>query len=259
MMCLVSDFSHCIDATAEELFKGMSFILTQGTRPRSIGQDHYMETETEESELNTSAATDAADIKAPTFNRANLKKTIEEHGGTVLATFPGSKRPLPKELIILSDRCCETMKFLLAITYGYPRLNFLWVEHSVAQKSKLGMNNYFLPVGYSELKRCEIEQNEVGCLRDLLKGKNVLVTSNSVEFLEDWKQLLGRLGASVCSRAKGRMDKTLPKVDLVVSDREAPKGVVGDAKKKEIPVVSSKWIIQSLINGQRLNYASFLV
>lgn len=236
------------------LFNGMHFLLTQGTR-LDIENDDYLETETEED----SDHYQSLEEDCNRFSRSELRNLISENGGTVLDAFPGSKEVIPKELIVLSDRACETMTFLLAVTYGFPRVNYLWVKDSVMQNKSLDMRNYFLPVGKSKVpgRLRVVECHEIGSLKTLMKEKNILITSKSFDFISDWKQLLTRLGADVCSRTKGRIDRMLRSVDIVVADSESPETVIKDAVRKEIPIVSSKWIMQSLINGEVLDTAMF--
>ena len=38
-----------------------------------------------------------------------------------------------------------------------------------------------------------------------------------------------------------------------------PHTIITDAKRKEVPVVSSDWIIETLINGQQVNKGQFLI
>ena len=67
------------------------------------------------------------------------------------------------------------------------------------------------------------------------------------------------MGASVSSRSQGCLDKTLPALDLIIADTEAPPNILKDATKKNIPVVSALWIIQSIINGKRLSVEKFKI
>lgn len=103
-----------------------------------------------------------------------------DHGGKVLDSFPGEKRPLlpQSELIVLSDGARETMSFLSAITYGYQRIHYQWIQDSIQLEKLMPRKNYLLPLGYSSILKREVEQSEKSkSLTHLLEGKNVLVTS----------------------------------------------------------------------------------
>ena len=69
-----------------------------------------------------------------------------------------------------------------------------------------------------------VDPHEVEKRTDLLKGYNVLVTGGAEEgqqFVDDWRPLLTRLGGTVCVKvgAKGKMDRTMRTVDIVMADR----------------------------------------
>lgn len=222
------------------------------------------ESEMEESELDTTSEQPSSE---PKFDKSSLKQTILKHGGKVLDSFPGVKEPIPNDLIILSDRSCRTMTYLLAITYGYRKISFQWIHDCISYKVKdplnnteVNINNYTLPIGYSNVADMEIEQHESPDQTSLLKGKNLVLTSTEENFLADWKPLLTRLGASVCSpTARGKISKGWKKIDLVIADGNRPENVVSEAKKLGIVVVSTKWVIESLVKGEVVNTASYLV
>ncbi len=181
----------------EDLFKGMVFLLTQGTRPP---YDAYggPETETEEdSELNRST-TSTNMLSEPPFERSLIRRKIIEHGGKILSAFPGEKRSsVPAQLIVVSDCPCETMTFLLAITYAFPRVSHQWVLHSAAQRRRLDLKDYYLAVGFSPSKGRMMEHHEVQGMSTLLKGRHVLLASASEEWTKDWKVILMRMDAAV--------------------------------------------------------------
>jgi len=80
------------------------------------------------------------------------------------------------------------------------------------------------------------------------------------EFISDWTPLLTRLGASVSARAKdGKLDRSTRTVALVVADRppHALYALVNDARERGLPVVTARWIVQSVINGRSLSFGSF--
>ena len=154
------------------------------------------------------------------------------------------------------------MTFLMGIAYGFMRINYHWVNHSLSEGRLMDRNNYVVPMGYSKIKEAEVENHEVRVkLTGLMKNTNVLLASKEETFCEDWKPLLTRLGASVCSRTKGKIDRSLPKIDVLIADEgsNVPEGLVKDARSKDVPVVSSEWVIQCLINGSLVSKTSFIL
>ena len=73
----------------------------------------------------------------PKFNRKDLKKKIQDNGGQVLTKFPGEKEKIPEHVIVISDRMCRTMTYLLSIAYGFERVNFMWIQNCITAKELL--------------------------------------------------------------------------------------------------------------------------
>ena len=88
-------------------------------------------------------------------------------------------------MILISDRACRTMTYLLSITYGYERINFAWIEDCVTSKKLFSRKNYSLAVGFSKECAGQIENNvheknvakfvDGKSLRNLFKDEHYLV------------------------------------------------------------------------------------
>ena len=90
-----------------------------------------MESETEDDDE------EVEKIEENKFNRKELIKKIEDNGGKVLKKFPGDKEKIPEHVILISDRMCETMTYLLSIAYGFERVNFMWILNCTTAKELL--------------------------------------------------------------------------------------------------------------------------
>ena len=90
-----------------------------------------MESETEDDDE------EVEKIEENKFNRKELVKKIEDNGGKVLKKFPGDKEKIPEHVILISDRMCGTMTYLLSIAYGFERVNFMWIHNCTTAKELL--------------------------------------------------------------------------------------------------------------------------
>ena len=218
------------------LFKGMNFVLTQGTRPAPVEESNKdLNTSlTSALESETEPEPDVAGTSSSSqFVRSALSKTITDnggksvrpflstlyktnvvctflHSGTVLSEFPGAKSPILAGLIVVSDRHCSTMTYLLGVAYKFKILSHLWVSQCVSEQKILPSESYLLPVGYSKIEKRTIEQAErnvnlKNTKKDLFTDLHLLLTSKRHEFGADWKPLLARLGASVSFRSQGKI------------------------------------------------------
>ena len=245
--------------TASKLFKDMVFVLTQGSHPdlnTSVTSNLESETEPETHEPSTSTNG---------FDRPHVKRLILENGGTVLDEFPGPKAPVVPGLIIVSDRHCLTMTYLLGVSYKFRCISYLWILQSVDQQKLLQIESYFLPVGFSQVDKRMIEQSErsanlTRAKKGLFNNLHFLLTSTRLEFGNDWKPLLTRLGASVSFRSQGKLDRNLKLVNVIIADcpENAPASVVDNAMEKAIPIVTTGWVIESLISGNRVPFEQFI-
>eukprot|EP00095_Tigriopus_kingsejongensis_P010633 maker-scaffold1028_size131186-snap-gene-0.56 protein:Tk10633 transcript:maker-scaffold1028_size131186-snap-gene-0.56-mRNA-1 annotation:"PREDICTED: uncharacterized protein LOC593800" len=234
---------------SKPLFKGMKFLLTQGTKSTVS----HIDTETDDGSDHDQSGT----IVEDSFNKREIRRVLEQNGGTVLKSFPGAHQNVPKELLIISERECKTMSFLLSLAYGFPRINFKWVLDSVREHDPLPIKHYHLPVGVSRLNGLVVEHRQ-GNLFELFKGQTILLACSNSQLNDDWKPLLNRLGGHVCSKTKGKIDRKLPKLDVVVAEAPSPADLISDAQSKNIPVVNTEWVIQSLIHGSLIDKATFL-
>ena len=76
---------------------------------------------------------------------------------------------------------------------------------------------------------------------------------------QDWKPILLRIGASVSVRTQGKLDKSLKKIDVIIGNSTPPSSIVKDAMEKDMFVVTSKWIVQCLINGEVIPHGEYLI
>ena len=88
------------------------------------------------------------------------------------------------------------MKYLLGVVHGFQLINFQWVLDCVSLRSKLPLQNYLLPIGFSKVDNRMVEPNDKALnLRNLfVDGKNkklhVLVAAIDKHFIADWKPVL---------------------------------------------------------------------
>lgn len=167
-------------------------------------------------------------------------------------------------ILLISNTYCRTAKFIQCLAAGIPIVSFQWVISSCRQKKALSWKQYLLPAG--ELESGDLtEQNishEEGILgpRQLLTGERIfLATSTNREFSSLWQPLLDTTGAKVRVKParSGNLNRVLDKsTTVVVGDSTIPEEELRRAEQLGIPVVSTQWVIQSLIAGKRFIYSN---
>ena len=97
------------------IFKGMVFLLTQG---KNVPTDENSQNELESAMEEEKEEEEENEMSTLEFNKKRVRKLLTEYGGKVLDKFPGDKDKIPAKVILISDRYCKTMTYLLAIAYG---------------------------------------------------------------------------------------------------------------------------------------------
>ena len=101
-------------ASNQMIFKGMVFLLTQG---KNVPKDEYSNNEFE-SAMEEEEEEEENEMSILEFDKKRIRKLLTEFGGKVLDKFPGDKDKIQPNIILISDRYCKTMTYLLAIAYG---------------------------------------------------------------------------------------------------------------------------------------------
>ncbi|XP_045106114.1 TP53-binding protein 1-like isoform X2 [Portunus trituberculatus] len=170
-------------------------------------------------------------------------------------------------LLLISNTHCRTAKYIQCLASGVPIVSFQWVINSCKQNKALPWKLYLLPSGEQESGEvCEqnlLEEEEGGFLmrRYLLSGQRIFLgSSDNSEFCPLWQPLLDSAGAKVRVRPRtGNLNRVLDKsMTLVVGDSSLPQDEEQRARQLGLPVVSTEWVIQSLIQGTQLSHESFL-
>lgn len=221
----------------------------------------------------------------PPFDKEHLKQQIMRGGGKVIESYtdaemilaqqgrpliskqtPKSKKPAghpSSTVLLISNTHCRTSKYIQCLAAGIPIVSFQWVINSSAQDRCMDWRLYLLPSGENESGET-MEQNlipEEGFQSgppSVLEGELVfLATSANKEFNSLWQPILTMAGADVRVKpAKtGNLSRVLVKaMTVVVADATIPEKELQRAQQLNIPVVSTEWVIQSLIAGKRLGY-----
>jgi len=268
--------------TDPDIFQGMCFILTQSKYSMPM-------TDQDDSEAESEAGERSKGLK---FDKSKLRTAITQGGGRVLQDFPSQEDladTVNEEVVTIADRMCLTMNYLLSLAHLVPVVSFMYIYDCVNAGRCLPYRPaYLLPAGTSSLLMMDVEQGQ-DCRRDLqingcilpsppatstrlsnkskevevskkiLSGLHVLVLTKDKGFADDWQSVLNSIGARVTKRtSEGSRLAQIRVPDVVVTDSTAPQALAEDLRKGgDIPVVSTSWAIQCIINNARVAYDNF--
>ncbi|KAH9518556.1 hypothetical protein Btru_017131 [Bulinus truncatus] len=229
-----------------KIFEGMKFVLTHyektaqhRSEEKRLLQDSSLDTSTDE---NTDLESDV-----PLFVKEQIESLITQGGGAVLTSFEDVSMSSNEKLFLIASEHQRTFKYLQALAAGVPVVSHQWVLHSVEKNSLQPLKAYNLPAGISLEKRKIIEETK-GCIG--LEKLTTLVVSTNTEFTKSWTSILKCARCNIISKLPASANKYDPGVDVVVADSTCPVSVVNKCHRLNIPLVSSEWIVQCLINGE---------
>ncbi|GAB1600737.1 uncharacterized protein LOC115210622 isoform X2 [Argonauta hians] len=231
------------------LFKGMNFLLTYTERTREqILIDKRLLQESSESSAYPSSSDAEAEPKVP-FDKNHLRMQLEAGGGTVFKCWQNDFLDPHKTCFVVSSSYQRTVKYLEGLAAGIPCISHLWIRDCCKEETTLDYRSYILQAGINIIKKCLMESKMIArCLEDL----EILVTSNQNEFVSNWSEILTIAGCRV--RKKLKTKGSNESLDAIITDASCSPEIIQQAENHHIPLLSSEWVIQCLIHGQKIAY-----
>ncbi|KAG7271757.1 hypothetical protein CRUP_032660, partial [Coryphaenoides rupestris] len=181
----------------------------------------------------------------------NKLASDDDHEAEYVETAPYNKGYTESQL--QADQHCRTRKYLLCLASGVPCVSHIWVRDCCKEGKLLNYRNYLLPAGMGPDE--QIVEWHPHC-KPFESLKVLLVFGESEEL---WVQLLTLSGASTVRHYQADKDSSdIPagKFDVVVTDGACPPPVEKSVASQKVPLVSTEWLIQSVICGELLGYRS---
>ncbi|XP_059151346.1 uncharacterized protein LOC131937745 isoform X2 [Physella acuta] len=233
--------------TQSKLFSGMSFVLTHKEKSAQHKEEEKRLLNDSSLEISAEESTDI-ETQIPEFEKENIKAIIEKGGGTVLETFDENT---PKEnLYLVAAEHQRTVKYLKALAAGITVVSHQWVLFSFDQSRLQALKAYILPAGIS-LEKKKLMERHKGCCP--LENLTVMVVSENQDFTEAWSSILTMAKSKLVTKFPSDV-KYNSSIDVVVSDATCPTNVVKKCQNLNVPLVSSEWVAQSIINGHLVDY-----
>lgn len=232
----------------QKLFEGMCFMLTHVDKtPESVAIEKEI---LRDSSLETSAEEYShQDEDQIAFDKDFLKKKIRSEGGVIIDKIDGSSK-LKSPIFLISDSYHRTVKYFQSLAAGLPCVSHLWIRDSVHQHKLLDYRSYTLQAGISFQKKKVMEWNS---RRGGLKHMTVMVESESDKMKEEWCNILNIAEVIVVDKLHSKK-ATDGIVQVLVTDNSCKPHLLKTAKSLNVPIVSTEWIIQCLVNGQVVDF-----
>ncbi|CAH2243547.1 jg1594 [Pararge aegeria aegeria] len=251
-----------IPSPDSKLFAGLCFLLTCTEPPKPTTSEkkeqcqdtrHYSSEEDGET-TSTHPGTDTEDLEFCTrpFNKERLKEQLEAGGGTVYSHFDDVPKNKYSVCKLIAPRPCLTAKYILCLGADIRALSHAWVIMSCIHSRLLDVDAYILPSGWSILKKHYVNWVPPSGKRNtaFLKDKVVLLCGDQDTFVKFWERVCTFAGAT--TRVVNEEDLNMSGAVVLVTEWDCPHEVQNKANQDNIPLVSTTWVVQSLIEARMI-------
>ncbi|XP_070172689.1 enolase-phosphatase E1 [Polyergus mexicanus] len=242
--------------TNSNIFKGMSFILTCVSLETL---DRYKDTasaasgiETEATDTDIETENEEDWVERP-FVRHRLHAQILAGGGKIYEDFDQIPKHEYKNTKLITNVPNTTAKSILCLSVGIPACNHKWIIRCCSEGKIVNAAEDALPTGWSLQKKAYVEMFQADKSKPLLE--NIVIIPNLVsvrQFITFWRQVCENAGAVVLIADNlGAMEALdFDSNVIVLSNRRCPSWAVDRANHLQIPILSTTWVIQCLIEGK---------
>ncbi|KAH9637848.1 hypothetical protein HF086_005506 [Spodoptera exigua] len=243
-----------------KLFSGLHFLLTCTETPRrtrtekatqSAETRHYSSEEDGET-TSSVAGTDTEDLEFcdRPFNKERLKEQLEAGGGTVYSHFDDVPKNKYQVCKLIAPRPCLTAKYIQCLAADIRSVSHGWVIMSCIENSLHDIDSFALPAGWSILKQRFINWVPPSGKRNatFFKDKIILLCGDQDTFVKFWERVCTLAGAT--TRVVNEEDLNMSGALALVTEWDCPHEVQNKANQDNIPLVSTTWVVQCLIEAR---------
>ncbi|KOX79065.1 Tumor suppressor p53-binding protein 1 [Melipona quadrifasciata] len=240
-----------IPHTDSNLFKGMSFLLTC-VPLESI--DRFQDDKDDKSS-DPGTSEDEVEWSKKPFIRDRLTKQIVAGGGKVYVDFNEIPQEEYKNMKLITNVPNTTAKALLCLSVGIPVYNHNWIIRCCQEGKLVNPAENGLPAGWSLEKNAYIEMFQRPSNKPLTQVVVIIpVVESEKQFAPFWRQICENAGAVVILADKPDAVEIFEQGTVVLTNSLCPSWAVDEANKLQIPLLSTIWIVQCLIEGKLCPY-----
>ncbi|XP_048484532.1 TP53-binding protein 1 [Plutella xylostella] len=230
-----------------EIFAGMHFLLTCTEAPRHT--DAEKESRHYSSEDDSSmAGTDTEELVFTDipFHKERLREQLQAGGGVVHSHFDDVPKNKYSVCKLIAPRPCLTAKYIQCLAADIRAVLHTWVIASCTDGLK-DFDSYTLPAGWSLFTNKFVNWAPTSGKRStsFFKDKLILLCSDQESFVKFWDRVCTLAGAN--TRIITEEDMNMGSPIALVTDCDCPHVVQNKANQDNIPLVSTTWVVQCLI------------
>lgn len=187
------------------------------------------------------------------FVKDVLTKQLKCGGATVYNHFEEIPKSRIKSCILIAREPCLTARYIQCLAVNMTVVSHGWVIESCRQRQLMDLKAYALPAGWSVLEENYVRyvtgRNEKRSHARPFLNQNILISSENEEFIKFWTRVCKAVDAKV-KQINSVLDITASKKTFLLTDPEMIVANVEKAKAMGIPIVSTAWVVECLIQGK---------
>ncbi|XP_055689060.1 TP53-binding protein 1-like [Lutzomyia longipalpis] len=225
---------------SRNLFRNKSFILTITFEGRF----------TQISEFGSEKGLANESQRVPFF-KDHLQRQIEEGGGKVYQYWEDVPKNKYTNCKLIAPFPCTTAKYVQCLASGIHAISHEWIIESCRNNRMMDIKDYILPTGWSIIEKKFI----VPVVKRIVSNSkafvdlNILLVSENKDFMDFWSRVCKLAGAASVQAVKSVDDISTIQKGFLLVGREVHPVLIEKAKDFNISVVSTVWVVQSLISG----------
>ncbi|CAH2049537.1 unnamed protein product, partial [Iphiclides podalirius] len=246
--------------SGSKLFEGLHFLLTCTEPPRreriqkQFQESRHYSSEEDSEATSAMGGTDTEDLvfcERP-FNKERLKEQLEAGGGIVHSHFDDVPKGKYSVCKLIAPRPCLTAKYIQCLAADIRAISHGWVIMSCINGALLDTDAFALPAGWSILKEVFINWIPSSGRRNatFFKDKIILLCGDPDTFVKFWERVCTLAGAS--TRVVNEEDLNMSGALALVTEWDCPHEVQNKANQDNVPLVSTTWIVQCLVEAKVL-------
>uniref|UniRef100_A0A1Q3EWT4 Putative ribonuclease e n=1 Tax=Culex tarsalis TaxID=7177 RepID=A0A1Q3EWT4_CULTA len=188
------------------------------------------------------------------FVKEHLRLQIEMGGGKVYEHFEDIPKAKYKQCKLIAPHPSATAKYVQCLAVDIPAVSHEWIIECCRTLTFLDYKPYALPAGWSFLEERYIRWNcgrgvELRSTVNPFVGYCINIASLNTDFTEFWSRVCKMAGGTV-RLIKSENDLTSNLSGFMLTDQEFPEDIKLRATRYGLQIVSTVWVVQSLIVGR---------
>lgn len=187
------------------------------------------------------------------FDMEHLLQQLRYGGATIYEHFEEIEKPKYKSTYLITREPCLTARYIQCLAVNITAVSHGWVIECCKQNRLVDMKAFALPAGWSMAEHSYVRyvtgRNEKRANARPFLNLSILISSENEEFIKFWSRVCKAADAKV-KEISSVLDISPSKRTYLLTDSELQVANVEKAKAVGIPIVSTAWISECLIQGR---------